>query len=401
MNKILQIENLAVGYNKRKVVSNINQEIFKGQLVSILGPNGAGKTTILKTLAKLISPLGGKIYINGFLLSKLNSKEIAKNVAVVLTERPSPGLLTAFEFVALGRYPYTNFLGRLTDEDKNKIKEALHLVNADNISEKYFGELSDGEKQKIILARAIAQEPKIIILDEPTLHLDLRSKMEVLNILYNFSKQKGVTVIVSLHDIDVALKISDIVILVKNGRIIDFGTPERIINKDIIAQLYDLKDVYFNNKLYTIELVRSNNKQDVFVIAGGGTGTLIYRLLAKHGLGIVTGIIHENDIDYHVARSIGSHVISEKPFQNISNYTLEKAFSYINRVKSIIDSGFPVGSFNQQNIDLIINAVKKGKKVYTMRSKNEVFKLYKVNCQNFIYLNTTESLLKEMILKNR
>lgn len=394
MRSVLKTEELCVGYGKKEIVSGISQEIIKGQFVSILGPNGSGKTTILKTLAKIIAPLRGRIYINGLLLDSLSSKEVAKNLSVVLTERPSSGLLTAFEFVSLGRYPYTDIFGRLTEKDKEKIKETLQLVNAEELSERYFGELSDGEKQKLIIARAIAQEPEIIILDEPTIHLDPKNKIEVLSILYRLSKKKGVTVLVSLHDIDVASRISDLVLLVKEGRIIDFGPPEKVINQERIAQLYDLKDVHFNSKLYTFELLKNNKRKDIFVIAGAGTGTPLYRMLLRHGFGIITGIIHENDIDFHVANSMKLEVIAERAFQKIGKNTLKKAFSFIDHAKAVIDSGFPVGSFNRENIDLIYYAIKKEKKAYTLRKKEEAYELYGNLSKKLIYLNDFYSFLE-------
>ncbi len=394
MTSVLKTENLCVGYRKKEVVCGINHEIFKGKFVCILGPNGSGKTTILKTLAKIIDPLNGKIYINGILLERLSSKEIAKNLSVVLTKMPSPGLLSGFEFVALGRYPYTDILGRLTEEDKKKIKETLKLVNAEELSGRYFGELSDGEKQKLIIARAIVQEPKIIILDEPTIHLDPKNKIEVLSILHRVSKKKSITVLVSLHDIDMALRISDFIILVKDGRIIDFGPPEKVINQERIAQLYDLKDVQFNSKLYTFELLKNNRRKDIFLIAGAGTGTHLYRALLRHGIGIVTGIIHENDIDFHVATSMKLEVISERAFQKIDENTLKKAFSFIDHAKAVIDSGFPVGTFNRGNIKLIHYAIKKEKPVYTFRKKEEIYDLYKDCSKNVIYLNDVYSFLE-------
>ncbi len=394
MKSVLKTEDLCVGYGKKKIVSGISQRILKGQFVSILGPNGSGKTTILKTLAKIIAPIKGRIYINGLLLDSLSSKEVAKNLSAVLTERPSPGLLTGFEFVSLGRYPYTDIFGRLTQRDKEKIKEALKLVNAEDLSERYFGELSDGERQKLIIARAIAQDPKLIILDEPTIHLDPKNKIEVLNILYRLSKEKGITVLVSLHDVDVASRISDLVILVKDGKIIDFGPPEKVINQEKICKLYDLKDVHFNSKLYTFELLKNNSRKEIFVIAGAGTGTPIYRMLLRHGFGIITGIIHENDIDFHVASSMRLEVISEKAFQEIGKNTLKKAFSFIDHAKAVIDSGFPLGSLNRENVELIHYAIKKEKQVYTLRKREEAYELYRDLSKKLIYLNDFYSFLE-------
>jgi iron complex transport system ATP-binding protein len=260
---VMETRDLAVGYGRKTVVAGINQEMLKGQFVSLLGPNGTGKTTILRSLARLLYPLKGAIYLNDRMLSGLKSNELAKTLAVVLTERLSPGLITAFEFAAMGRHPYTGFLGRLSEEDTQKTKEALILVNAGDIADRYFNELSDGEKQKVLLARALVQEPRVMILDEPTLHLDLRHRIELIAILRRFCRERGITVIVSLHDVDVALKISDLIILVKDGNIMDCGPPEEIIKEETIARLYDLDCARFNSQLGTIELMNNSNGKKI------------------------------------------------------------------------------------------------------------------------------------------
>ncbi|HDI78646.1 MAG TPA: ABC transporter ATP-binding protein, partial [Desulfobacteraceae bacterium] len=344
--RVIQTHRLAVGYGNRSVVSEINIDMLKGQFVSILGPNGSGKTTTLRTLAGLLSPLKGAVYLNGRNISELSQSESARSLAVVLTGHLSPGLLTGFEFVSLGRYPYTDFLGRLKKEDIEKIEESLRLVNGSDLSQRYFNELSDGERQKLIFARALAQEPEVIILDEPTLHLDLKHRLELIGILQNFCRKKGITVIVSLHDVDLAMKVSDVVLLVKDGKILGYGQPDEILKEDTIARLYDLNSARFNSQLGTIELRSEGEGEEVFVVAGGGTGTPIFRFLSKNGFRITTGILHENDIDACIADSMGALVIMEDAFQEIKESSYRKAIEIIKKVEYIIDSGFPVGSLN-------------------------------------------------------
>ncbi len=386
MQKIIEIKNLSVGYGRKVVVSNINQQILRGQFIALIGPNGSGKTTILKTLSRLISPLAGSVYIDGKELINLSSNEIAKKMATVLTERPNPGLLKGYEFVSLGRYPYTDLFGRLSKEDKDKIYEALRLVHAEHLSNRYFGELSDGERQKLILARAIAQDPDVIFLDEPTLHLDLKSKMEILNILYMLSRKKGITIVSSIHDIDIALKISDTVWLIKDGRILDAGPPEKIIDEKRINELYGLKEVCFNSILCNIELRLSENGsgRPIFVIAGAGKGAPIYRAHIKRGYRIITGIVHENDIDYQIAKTLGLEIISEKPFSRIKEESIKKAIDYINKADFVIDSGFPIGSENMGNLMLIKYAIKAKKKLFSLRKKEELLK-YMDNADGIIF----------------
>ena len=394
--KVMETQGLEVGYGNRTVVADINQEILKGQFVCLLGPNGCGKTTILRSLSRLLSPLRGAIYLDGRMLSDLAPQELARSLAVVLTERLSPGLVTAFEFVAMGRYPYTGFLGRLSEQDVEKVQEALRLVNATDIADRYFNELSDGERQKVLVARALAQEPEVIILDEPTIHLDLKHRIELIAILRNFCREKGITVIVSLHDVDLALKISEIVVLVKDGTIMAWGPPEDVLKEDTVARLYDLDRARFDKKIGTIELINSGNGRTAFVVAGGGTGTPVYRLLSRGGFGIVTGVIHENDIDYHIARSIGATVIYEKSFRKIKQSRLRRSFALMERLGHIIDSGFPIGPSNRRNLELILNAVEAGKRVYTLRSRKTAHELYGKSAEKLIYCQGLRALLERL-----
>ncbi|MCK5507981.1 MAG: ABC transporter ATP-binding protein, partial [Desulfobacterales bacterium] len=364
--EMIQICDLTVGYDKKSVVSNINQEISKGEFISLLGPNGSGKTTILRTLSRLLSPIKGVVKINGLELDAFKQSELAKTLSVVLTQRINPGLVTTREFVALGRYPHTGFLGRLTGQDKLKTDEALKMVNAIGLADRYFGELSDGEKQKIVLARALAQEPEIMILDEPTLHLDLKHKIEVMSILQKFCREKGITVIVSLHDVDIALRVSDKVIMVKNGKIMGWGPPEDVLETETISALYDLDSARFNKHLGTIEVKSDCRSGSVYVAAGGGKATGLFRLLAKHGFNISTGIIHENDIDFHVARGVGAEVVAEKPFVAFEMGKYIRAVHIMEKADHIVDTGVPVHELNKLNADVIRHALKLGKKVFTI-----------------------------------
>jgi len=393
--RVIQTHSLTVGYGNRSVVSEINIDMLKGQFVSILGPNGSGKTTTLRTLAGLLSPLKGAVYLNGRNISELSQSEFARSLAVVLTGHLSPGLLTGFEFVSLGRYPYTDFLGRLKKEDIEKIEESLRLVNGSDLSQRYFNELSDGERQKLIFARALAQEPEVIILDEPTLHLDLKHRLELIGILQNFCRKKGITVIVSLHDVDLAMKVSDVVLLVKDGKILGYGQPDEILKEDTIARLYDLNSARFNSQLGTIELRSEGEGEEVFVVAGGGTGTPIFRFLSKNGFRITTGILHENDIDACIADSMGALVIMEDAFQEIKESSYRKAIEIIKKVEYIIDSGFPVGSLNRRNMELLRDSIDMGKRILSFRKTRDLSDSL-IDSNKVIYFDTLNTLLKRL-----
>ncbi len=388
---ILETQDLVVGYDKKKVVGGINLDVKKGQMACLLGPNGSGKSTILKSLSALLTPLGGSIKIQGKELKDLNRKTLSRILAVVLTEKLSAGYLNVFDVVAMGRHPHTGFLGNMKERDREIVEHSLRMVNADNIAGRYFNELSDGERQKVMLARALAQEPELIILDEPTTHLDIRHKLEVISILKKLGREKGITVILSLHEVDLALKSCDMAVLVKNGEIADMGLPEKVGSSEAVCSLYDIGCASFSAFLGTMELSNSN-APEVFVAGGGGTATALYRQLTRNNVGFYTGILHENDVDSHIAETMGIHSIKEKPFAAIGEKAFDEAKELIGRVEIVIDSGFPVTEINQANQRLVSEAVLAGKRVYTLRDEPECKRLYGELAEKMVDCGTAEEI---------
>lgn len=382
---ILRTDKLTVGYGKKVVVNDINVALMKGQFVCLLGPNGSGKSTILKTIVRMLMPLGGEVYINDHNISRMSNQDMAKTTAVVLTEPISAGLLTAYDVVMLGRHPHTGFMGKPTIKDSEKVAEALRMVNAEDISQRYFTELSDGEKQKTMLARALAQEPQLIVLDEPTSHLDARHRIEVMIILRQLTQEKGVTVIASLHDIDLAMKACDVAILIKDECILACGTPEDMLKEELIEELYGMEKATFSGYLGSLELRGNISGPTIFVVAGAGSGANVYRSLTKHGYSVMTGVLSENDIDFYIAVAVGANVIKTQAYQNISHEAYQEALKTMDEVKQVVDAGFPVGSLNQLNIDLVRWALDKGKIVHTLRNQSEAATLYGAKAGQIMY----------------
>lgn len=372
---MLKTNNLSVGYNNKVVISNINVEVKNGEILCLLGSNGAGKTTLLRSLSKLISPIKGEIYLNGVNINCISRKALSKKMALVLTNRLLGDLMTVQDIVNIGRYPYTGFFGNLSKKDLIMVDEALESVDALYLKKRYFDELSDGEKQKVLVARALVQEPEIIILDEPTTHLDIKHRLELINILKKLSKEKSISVILSLHEIDIALKSCDKVALIKNNKVIAYGQPEDVVDEDIINSLYELDDKNFNSLLGSVE-ISNKSKNEVFIIGGGGKATPIYRAFTKKGIGLYSGIIHENDIDYEIGRTMGIKMFTENPFEPISDESFDLAIRNLNDSKIIIDTGFSVGETNKRNIDIVKEALKLDKKVYSFRNRDESKKYY-------------------------
>ena len=353
MEPYFKTEDMAVGYDGHILIHDINIRLEKGKILTLIGPNGAGKSTILKSITRHLETISGKVFVGGQSLQQWQPKELAKQVAVVLTDRIRPELTTCAEVVAMGRYPYTNLFGRLTEQDKTAVREALERVHALDLAGQDFATLSDGQRQRILLARALCQEPEVIVLDEPTAYLDIRYKIELLDILREMAQQKQLTVILSLHEIDLAMKISDYLLCVKGQTIEAFGTPEEVLQNHVIEQLYGMEFGTYNLLFGSVELPKPEGEPKVFVIAGGGFGIPVYRVLQKKGIPFATGILFKNDVDYQVARVLSSYVVSAPAFEEITDGQYQQAAKLLLQCQSVIDAGTPIGTMNLKNQQLL------------------------------------------------
>ena len=248
---VLKTEALSIGYASKKektiIASNINIELYKGELVGIIGGNGIGKSTLLRTLTKVQKPLNGDIYINNKNVSEFSSIDLAQVLSLVLTEQIASKNLSVIELVALSRQPYTNWVGNLSNHDKTAINKALLLVDIEELKYKKCFELSDGQLQKVMIARSLAQDTDIIILDEPTTHLDMYHKAYILKLLQKLAKETNKTILFSSHEIDLAIQLCDkLVVMTQEG--VTSGSPNDLISKDIFENLFPKDLIIFDKK---------------------------------------------------------------------------------------------------------------------------------------------------------
>ncbi len=374
---VLEFNNLAVGYGSHRVLSGLSHRVMPGEFVCLLGPNGAGKTTLLRTLAGLQAPLAGSVRLCGRPFEEMTPAETSRSLAVVLTERLAVQLLSALELVCLGRHPHTDFLGRLGPRDLQKARRAMEMVEAWHLAGRPLDQLSDGERQKLMLARALAQEPRLILLDEPTMHLDVKHRLEVMSILQELCRSQGISVVASLHDVDLAVRLADVAALVHDGGIMAWGPPEEILDAEKLVKLYGLKKARYLPQLGVIEPPFTAHKETVFVACGGGTGAALLRLLAKKGYVINSGVLHEHDLDCQVAGSLGASVAVQAPFTRISPPALEQAMQMLRKSQAVIDCGFPLGADNRANSELLILACELDIPVISLRPPEQMAAILK------------------------
>ena len=239
MERFLHLHGLSVGYPTRKVLENIELEIEKGEILTLIGPNGAGKSTLLKSISGQLPLLAGSVLMQGQDLAKCDAKERARKMAVVLTEAVRPEYMTCREVCAAGRYPYTGRMGILRKEDEEAVDRAMARMKVEDLAERDFGAISDGQKQRVLVARALAQETPVLLMDEPTSYLDIRYRTELMETLRGLAAE-GKTILMSLHEIDLALEVSDRLLCVKEGGEVFCGTPQEVLTGERIRDLFGM-----------------------------------------------------------------------------------------------------------------------------------------------------------------
>ena len=356
----LYTEDLSVGYGKSAVVDGIRIRVETGEILCLIGPNGAGKSTILKTLIRQLRPMEGTVLLEDSPLSDLRERELARKSAAVLTGRIATELITCEEIVAMGRYPYTGMLGILSETDREKVDETIRVVGIEEIRKNDFDCISDGQRQRVLLARALCQEPKLLIMDEPTSFLDIRNKLEFLSILRRLVRERDLAVVMSLHELDLAQKFCDRIVCVGDGKIKAIGSPEEIFEGDVIRELYAVEHGSYDCLFGTAEPERNCAPPRVFVIGGGGSGIPVYRRLQREGIPFAAGVLPENDLDLPVAKALASVVITDRANEPVSAARAEEALAVMKTCETVCCTTEQFGAVNLENRRLLEYAEEHG-----------------------------------------
>ncbi len=240
--EVLRTKDLHIGYKDKAILPPINVSLKEGNLIALIGPNGAGKSTLFKTLTAHIKPINGSIELFGKELSDYSAKEKARLIGLVLTERPDDMFLKVYDVVASGRCPYTDFFGKIEKEDENIIQESLDIVGINQLKDRYFNTLSDGEKQKVMIAKTLAQNTPVIFMDEPTAFIDYPSKIELFSLMKMLTKERNKTIIFSSHDLELLLRYTDDIWLVSKGKELISAKKDDLLGCEILKEYFNLKE---------------------------------------------------------------------------------------------------------------------------------------------------------------
>lgn len=305
MNEVaLAAVSLAVGYkagrSRRSIVlQDVDLELHRGEFVCMLGPNGAGKSTLLRTFGKMQPLLAGNVEIGGRNIDRLSGHVLAKLLSVVLTQRLTVGHLTAYELISLGRYPYTGWAARLTPQDHRIVRWAIDATRSHDLAARDISELSDGERQRVMIARALAQQPAVMLLDEPTAFLDLPTRVEITGLLKRLTRETGLAVLMSTHDLDLALRSADTLWLITPDHRVERGAPEDLILKGVLQSTFSSSELYFDTDIGGFR-PRTPAIGVALLVADGLAGRWMRQALEREGFRVLDSRVAGEAIDVEI-----------------------------------------------------------------------------------------------------
>ncbi len=361
----IKVNDIHFSYNIEPVLKEISLAFGKGNLYGILGPNGCGKTTFLNIVGRLLKQNYGDILVNEINLDNMTIKEIAKTLAYVQQKAETLDFnFSVEEIVLMGRYSYIDRFSRESEEDHKVVNNILKDLNLEELRDREYNKLSGGEQQKVMIARAIAQQTKIILLDEPTSHLDINYKLEFMELFQKFV-QKGILILIVLHDLNLAAQFCDKIILLNNGKIHAFGDVSETITEQNVKEVYNVDVIiernpitqssyimpisnYLNSKL---KIKQVPDERKIHIIAGGGTAVNFLSLISNVNTSI--GVLHVLDDDHTMAEKMQIKTISEAPFSPISDKTLKLLEIAIHQSNLVILANVPFGNANLGNLEVL------------------------------------------------
>jgi len=353
----LRINNIACRYETTNVLENINFSAKGGDFIGIIGPNASGKSTLLKSISKVLKPYTGVVLLNERDVYTFKSAEIAKNLAVVPQESVISFAFTALEVVLMGRTPHLNRFEMESTQDLIIAQKSMELTNTWYLAERPIDTLSGGEKQRIIIARALTQEPRVLLLDEPTDHLDINHQIEILDLIKRLSKEEEMIVIGVFHDLNIASQYCDRLILLHKGRIFAAGGAGDVLTGENIEKVYGVKVTVKQDDVSGKLLIHPQRKRvikeakaKVHIVAGSGSAVSLMNELVENGYKISLGVINIGDSDYITAKALELDIVEEKPFSPITKENYEKNLELIKQADYVILTNIPIGFANIKNL---------------------------------------------------
>jgi len=362
------VDGVECRYGSVKVLEEISLSVEEGDFVGILGPNGSGKTTLLKSISRTLKPRRGVILLNKADIYSLKSAEVAKQLAVVPQDSNIGFSFAALDVVLMGRNPHMTRFQMESSKDLAIAKKAMTLTNTWQFAKRPINELSGGEKQRVIIARALAQEPKILLLDEPLTHLDIINQLEIMDLVKELCVKEKIIVLVVFHDLNLAARYCTSAIMLKKGKIFSAGSMAEVLTSENIKGVFNVDAIVqkhlVTNSVFVIPLSPQKHspsrKCAVHLICGAGTGTALMKVLLDEGYSVTAGVLNVLDTDLETAQLLKIPVTTEAPFSPITEKTYKANLDMIDKASIVVLTSVPFGYGNFQNLEAAEEAVSQG-----------------------------------------
>jgi iron complex transport system ATP-binding protein len=371
---LLEVRGITFGYGHQPLFYDVDLQVRAGEMVGLLGPNGAGKTTLLRLLSGVLSPQQGQVLLEGHDLRQWGRRGAARLIAVVPQELHVPFAFTVEHMVSLGRTPFISLFGLQTKHDQAIIQQAMSVTEIIPLAGRVFNELSGGERQRVMIGMALAQEPRLLLLDEPTSHLDIKYQVDILELIQQLNRELGVTVVASMHDLNLAARYFPRLVLFQHGIVAD-ASPTEVLEPRLLRRVYgvNVQVGILRGAQHLSVLPPGSDETDeehgpsqqalVLVMAGGGSGELLMRALADAHVPFIAGALNIGDSDHTLALHLAEEVITEQPYAPISPAALEQVHSSLARVALLILCPVPIGPGNLALLREAVSAALQGVRV--------------------------------------
>ncbi len=365
---LLNVDGVECHYGSLKVLEDVSLSVKGGDFMGVLGPNGSGKTTLLKSISRILKPHKGTILLDETDIYSLKSSDVAKQMAVVPQDTSIGFNFSALDIVLMGRNPH---MKRFQMESANDIaiaRKVMNLTNIWHLAERPINELSGGEKQRVVISRALAQEPKILLLDEPYTHLDIVNQLEIMDLVKDLCLKEKLVVLAVFHDFNLAARYCNSVVMLRKGKIFSAGSLAEVLTSENIKNVFDVDAIVtkhlVTNSVFVIPLspqkASPSRKCSIHLICGAGTGTALMKILLDEGYSVTAGVLNVLDSDFETAQFLKIPVTSEAPFSPITEKTHEANLAMISEASTVVVTSVPFGYGNLQNLEAALAALERG-----------------------------------------
>lgn len=374
---LLEVNGVTFGYEQQPLLYDVHVRVRKGEMVGLLGPNGSGKTTLLRLVSGVLRPQLGNILLNGRDLRDWGRRGVAQRIAVVPQELHVPFAFTVEQMVNLGRTPFANLFGSRSGNDVSIVQDAMHAADIAPLAGRIFNELSGGERQRVMVAMALAQQPALLLLDEPTSHLDIKYQIDILELVQRLNRERGVTVIAAMHDLNLAARYFPRLLLFQRGVVADAG-PAEVLEPHLLKRVYgvDVQVGIMRGAEHLSVLppgvrIGEDEREEeaqpqVLIMAGGGSGELLMRAFADAHIPFIAGALNIGDSDHALALRLASEVITEQPYAPISPAALRQVHNSLAHITLLIICPMPIGPGNLPLLQEAITAARLGITVFML-----------------------------------